>query len=146
MSAVVMLSAKRALLRIYKKCPPWSLPASPGNQNRYFLKGILMKIDTFLIPAAPGQPGQSKSLLFKRNFNKKRYFSRSCHQTSLVWVLQEALIVMPYLWLCHSGSGVVNLINASLQSRSALSPFFPSHLWFGGPEFRSKGPSSSEAG
>ena len=31
----------------------------------------------FSIPVVPGQPGQSKSLLFKRNFNKNRYFSPS---------------------------------------------------------------------
>ena len=73
-SAVVMLSAKRVFGRIYKKCPPdtnvfgakengiwgvplppWSLPASPGNQNRYFLKGILMKIDTFF-PSGRSRP------------------------------------------------------------------------------------------
>ena len=57
--------------------PSRPLPASPGNQNRYFLKGILIKIDIFSIPAAPGQPGQSKSLLFERNFNKNRYLSPS---------------------------------------------------------------------
>ena len=30
--------------------PSRPLLASPGNQNRYFLKGILMKIDTFVHP------------------------------------------------------------------------------------------------
>ena len=57
--------------------PPCFLKVCIGNQNRYFLKGISIKIDTFLIPAAPGQPGQPKPLLFKRNFNKNRYFSQS---------------------------------------------------------------------
>jgi hypothetical protein len=49
--------------------PPWSLPASPGNQNRYFLKGIVMKIDTFLNPGRSRPARAIKIVTFLNKFN-----------------------------------------------------------------------------
>ena len=49
-----------------------------GVQKRLGATRILIKKSLiFSIPAAPGQPGQSKSLLFKRNFTENRHFSLS---------------------------------------------------------------------
>ena len=73
-SAVVMLSAKRVFGRIYKKCPPDTIvfgakdngicgsPVPPRchclwRQRQWYLGGPSAPL------VAPGQPGQSKSLL-----------------------------------------------------------------------------------
>ena len=60
------------------KIVTFSIPAAPGqlgHSKSLLFKRILTKNRyVFSIPAAPGQPGQSKSLLFERILITSRYF------------------------------------------------------------------------